>query len=59
MMLSFRLFWGFLVLTLALASPPRYTRQSELDNYEDTDNQDIEYYDELTTDEPKVQTFAK
>ncbi|KAF5889536.1 collagen alpha-2(IV) chain-like [Clarias magur] len=36
------------------ASPARYTRQVEPDNYdEDLDTIDVEYYEELATDEPE------
>ncbi|KAF7693833.1 hypothetical protein HF521_007586 [Silurus meridionalis] len=48
MMMPCRLVLGLLVLNLVLASPPRYTRQVEPDNYED-----VEYFNELTTDEPE------
>lgn len=55
MMMPCRLVLGLLVLNVVLASPPRYTRQVEPDNYDDDlDKVDVEYYDELTTDEPEV-----
>lgn len=57
MMMPYRIVLGLLVLNVVLASPPRYTRQVEVepDIYdEDFDKVDVEYYDELTTDEPEV-----
>jgi len=62
-MVTLRLTWGLLVLCVVAASPPRYARQAELDNYDDDNNNvDIdlnkeggdfyEYYDEI--DETQV-----
>lgn len=34
------LVWGLFVLSVAAASPPRYARQAELDNY-DSSNYDV------------------
>lgn len=60
MMMPCRLVLGLLVLNLVLGSPPRYTRQVEPDNYdEELDKVDVEYYDELTTDEPEVGKFIR
>ncbi|KAF4079870.1 hypothetical protein AMELA_G00183280 [Ameiurus melas] len=59
MMTPCRLVLGLLVLNVVLASPPRYIRQVEPDNFdEDLDNMDIEYYDELSTDEPEIEISA-
>ncbi|XP_026778594.3 epiphycan isoform X2 [Pangasianodon hypophthalmus] len=55
MMMPCRLVLGLLVLNVVLASPPRYTRQVEPDYDEDFDKVDVEYYDELTTDEPEIE----
>ncbi|KAM9467924.1 epiphycan isoform 2-T2 [Clarias gariepinus] len=56
MMMPCRLVLGLLVLNMVLASPARYTRQVEPDNYdEDLDNVDVEYYEEMTTDEPEIE----
>lgn len=55
MMMPCRLVLGLLVLNMALAFPSRNTRQADPDNYdEDLDKMDVEYYDELSTDEPEV-----
>ncbi|XP_017350256.2 epiphycan [Ictalurus punctatus] len=51
MMTPCRLVLGLLVLNVVLASPPRYTRQVEPDNFDE----DLEYYDDLTTDEPEIE----
>ncbi|KAK2832152.1 hypothetical protein Q7C36_015614 [Tachysurus vachellii] len=41
---------------MALAFPSRNTRQAEPDNYDDDlEKMDVEYYDELTTDEPEIE----
>ncbi|MCJ8742990.1 hypothetical protein PDJAM_G00088570 [Pangasius djambal] len=56
MMMPCRLVLGLLVLNVVLASPPRYTRQVEPDNYdEDFDKVDVEYFEEMTTDEPEIE----
>ncbi|XP_051547643.1 collagen alpha-1(XXIV) chain-like isoform X2 [Myxocyprinus asiaticus] len=56
-----RLVWGLLVLCLAAASPPRYTRQAELDNYGsnnyDVDNQDV-YDNYVGVNEPQFEIGA-
>ncbi|KAK3544771.1 hypothetical protein QTP86_026777, partial [Hemibagrus guttatus] len=54
MMIPCRLVLGLLVLNMVLAFPPRNPRQADPDNYdEDLDKMDVEYYDELTTEEPE------
>ncbi|XP_051544255.1 epiphycan isoform X2 [Myxocyprinus asiaticus] len=65
MMAMQKLVWGLLVLYVAAASPPRYTRQAELDNYDsisydvgldnlNVDNQDVyDYYNGV--DEPQIE----
>lgn len=62
-MVTLRLMWGLLVLCVVAASPPRYARQAELDNY-DNNNVDLnvddvvyDYYDE--TDETLVRESFK
>uniref|UniRef100_A0A673I0N2 Fibril-forming collagen alpha chain-like n=1 Tax=Sinocyclocheilus rhinocerous TaxID=307959 RepID=A0A673I0N2_9TELE len=61
-MVTLRLMWGLLVLCVVAASPRRYTRQAELDNY-DNNNVDLDlnvdgddvydYYDGI--DEPQIE----
>ncbi|XP_056311721.1 epiphycan [Danio aesculapii] len=41
-MVSLRLMWGLLVLCVAAASPPRYVRQTELHNYDDNNDVDLD-----------------
>ncbi|XP_047659687.1 epiphycan [Tachysurus fulvidraco] len=40
---------------MALAFPSRNTRQADPDYDEDQDKMDVEYYDELSTDEPEIE----
>ncbi len=60
-MATLRLMWGLLVLCVVAASPRRYVRQAELDNYDNNnvdsdlnvDSDDVyDYYDGI--DEPQV-----
>uniref|UniRef100_A0A671KY22 Collagen alpha-2(IV) chain-like n=1 Tax=Sinocyclocheilus anshuiensis TaxID=1608454 RepID=A0A671KY22_9TELE len=61
-MVTLRLMWGLLVLCVVAASPRRYARQAELDNY-DNNNVDLDlnvdgddvydYYDGI--DEPQIE----
>ncbi|XP_026065355.1 collagen alpha-2(IV) chain-like [Carassius auratus] len=61
-MITLRLMWGLLVLCVVAASPRRYARQAELDNY-DNNNVDLDknvdgddvydYYDGI--DEPQIE----
>lgn len=65
-MVTLRLMWGLLVLCVVAASPPRYTRQAELEKY-DNNNVDLDlnvdgddvydYYDAI--DEPEVRDSFK
>ncbi|XP_058272517.1 epiphycan [Hemibagrus wyckioides] len=56
MMMPCRLVLGLLVLNMVLAFPPRNPRQADPDNYDDDlDKMDVEYYDELTTEEPEIE----
>ncbi|XP_043092143.1 epiphycan isoform X2 [Puntigrus tetrazona] len=61
-MVTLRLMWGLLVLCVVAASPRRYVRQAEPDNYDDNnvdldlnvDNDDVyDYYDGI--DEPQIE----
>ncbi|XP_051977110.1 uncharacterized protein LOC127639239 [Xyrauchen texanus] len=56
-----RLVWGLLVLCVAAASPPRYTRQAELEKYGsnnyDVDNQDV-YDNYIGVKEPQFKIGA-
>lgn len=63
-MVTLRLMWGLLVLCVVAASPPRYARQAELDNYDNNnvdqnvDGGDLyDYYDEI--DETQVRESFK
>ncbi|XP_059361179.1 aggrecan core protein-like isoform X1 [Carassius carassius] len=58
-MVTLRLMWGLLVLCVVAASPRRYARQAELDNYDNNNvdldkNMDVyDYYDGI--DEPQIE----
>uniref|UniRef100_A0A673JEJ0 Aggrecan core protein-like n=1 Tax=Sinocyclocheilus rhinocerous TaxID=307959 RepID=A0A673JEJ0_9TELE len=61
-MVTLRLMWGLLVLCVVAASPRRYIRQAELDNYDNNnvdldlnvDSDDVyDYYDGI--DEPQIE----
>ncbi len=65
-MVTLRLMWGLLVLCVVAASPRRYVRQAELDNYDNNnvdldlnvDSDDVyDYYDRI--DEPQVRESFK
>ncbi|XP_056091729.1 epiphycan isoform X3 [Rhinichthys klamathensis goyatoka] len=66
-MVSLRLMWGLLVLCVVAASPPRYARQAELDNY-DNNNVDLDlnveggdlydYYDEIDETQIEIDTLG-
>lgn len=65
-MVTLRLMWGLLVLCVVAASPRRYVRQAELDNYDNNnvdldlnvDSDDVyDYYDGI--DEPQVRESFK
>ncbi|KAF4114672.1 epiphycan isoform X2 [Onychostoma macrolepis] len=60
-MVTLRLMWGLLVLSVVAASPRRYVRQAELDNYDNNkvdldlnvDSDVYDYYDGI--DEPQIE----
>ncbi|XP_077090554.1 epiphycan [Siphateles boraxobius] len=66
-MVTLRLMWGLLVLCVVAASPPRYARQAELDNY-DNNNVDLDlnvdggdlydYYDEIDETQIEIDTLG-
>ncbi|XDV24981.1 hypothetical protein PO909_028993 [Leuciscus waleckii] len=67
-MVTLRLMWGLLVLCVVAASPPRYARQAELDNYDNNNNVDLDlnvdggdlydYYDEIDETQIEIDTLG-